>query len=120
MEYILISILAVIILVVAGNQVIQNHKIKSTERNIESLTVKSEHTGYEYRAVKYRVTNDGPELKIFNYFTGRYEWWPIWNFKHAIVLLCMLDPKHALQRYGVSKKDLTKGPKKNYNKSVKK
>ena len=44
-------------------------------------TVISKKTGYEYTCIGIRENEDySLEIKIFNHFTGEYEWCPYYNF----------------------------------------
>jgi hypothetical protein len=47
-----------------------------------NYTVVSKRTGYEYDCIAIRTCKDYTyEVKIYNYFTGEYEWCPYYDFK---------------------------------------
>lgn len=52
------------------------------EDSIEcNYTVISKKTGYEYNCIGIRENEDHVlEIKIYNYFTGEYEWHSYYNF----------------------------------------
>lgn len=124
MENVLQCIVIAIIFFMLGWKWGMVSKIKEGEKKLDNIVVQSIKTREKYRAFKYRIGFSGPEIQIYNHISQRYEWWSIWQFERAILLICYIDPHYALSRYGFQstqnmEKFFTEAPDKCYNKTVK-
>lgn len=112
-ENILLIILAIVVGFLVGNQLGMNWKIKTTEKKINIHVVTK--TKHRYKAIAYRMGLTGPEIKLYNYHTRKYEWWDVYDLENPILVICQCDPDYTLRRYGESVKNLTEAQLMRYN-----
>ena len=61
-----------------------------------SCIVTSAATGEPYEADRYYIDKEyTPNLRIWNPYTARYEWYPVWQFKKPLVVMAQIDPEYT-------------------------
>ena len=97
-----------------GKIVFQKNKIKQLE-NVKtevkvidnySFRVRSKATAEVYTAVAARIQKNGEmQIKIYNYYTDKYEWYPIYKFYKYIAIATYVDKKYAQETFGTTDTD---------------
>lgn len=103
--------LAIICLCIAltfccGRIVSQKDKIKQLEKTstivkdeniyLYSFKVRSRATAEIYTVVSARITKDDEmEVQIYNYYTNKYEWYPIYKFYKYVAIATYIDKDYA-------------------------
>lgn len=67
------------------------------------IYVQSLRTGRKYHASRYRLSNRGPEIYIYNYAPGEFVWHSVWHFESASQIVAYLMPDYAREHYKISK-----------------
>lgn len=66
-----------------------------------SFRVRSKATAEVYTAVAARIQKNGEmQIKIYNYYTDKYEWYPIYKFYKYIAIATYVDKKYAQETFG--------------------
>lgn len=79
-----------------------------------NITVTSINTKCEYHAVRYRIRNNVMDIKIYNNFTGNYEWYSLFHFENPFLIVYTLTRDLDLaykMSYGISPKNFTNSQK---------
>lgn len=101
--------LCIMLTLSCGKIVSQKNKIKQLE-NVKtevkvidnySFRVRSKATADVYTAVAARIQKNGEmQIKIYNYYTDKYEWYPIYKFYKYIAIATYVDKKYAQETFG--------------------
>ena len=85
------------------NKIEQLESIKTEVKVIDnySFRVRSKATADVYTAVAARIQKNGEKKKkIYNYYTDKYEWYPIYKFYKYIAIATYVDKKYAQETFG--------------------
>ena len=101
--------LCIMLILSCGKIVSQKNKIEQLE-NVKtevkvidnySFRVRSKATTDVYTAVAARIQKNGEmQIKIYNYYTDKYEWYPIYKFYKYIAIATYVDKKYAQETFG--------------------
>lgn len=71
---------------------------------IEPFRVRSKATAEVYTAVSASINEetDEMEIKIYNYYTDKYEWYPIYKFYKYAEIAAYIDEEYAETQFGKS------------------
>lgn len=104
-----IIFLCIMLILSCGKIVSQKNKIEQLE-NVKtevkvidnySFRVRSKATADVYTAVAARIQKNGEmQIKIYNYYTDKYEWYPIYKFYKYIAIATYVDKKYAQETFG--------------------
>ena len=73
----------------------ETKKVEIREYNKNIIKVRSKSTGYDYNVVDYRNGNKSMiEVKIYNYFTDEYEWYPLYKFENDAAIAAYLGEEY--------------------------
>lgn len=85
------------------NKIEQLENVKTEVKVIDnySFRVRSKATADVYTAVAARIQKNGEmQIKIYNYYTDKYEWYPIYKFYNYIAIATYVDKKYAQETFG--------------------
>lgn len=85
------------------NKIEQLENVKTEVKVIDnySFRVRSKATADVYTAVAARIQKNGEmQIKIYNYYTDKYEWYPIYKFYKYIAIATYVDKKYAQETFG--------------------
>ena len=101
--------LCIMLILSCGKIVSQKNKIEQLE-NVKTevkvvdnynFRVRSKATADVYTAVAARIQKNGEmQIKIYNYYTNKYEWYPIYKFYKYIAIATYVDKKYAQETFG--------------------
>lgn len=85
------------------NKIKQLEDVKTEVKVVDnySFRVRSKATAEVYTAVAARIQKNGEmQIKIYNYYTDKYEWYPIYKFYKYIAIATYVDKKYAQETFG--------------------
>ena len=91
--FVFLSLIAIIVILIQS--------FLAKEKHACCIKVRSLRTGYVYNAHQYRIKNGVMELRIYNYYTGTFEWYVVWYFHNSKDIMAYLNAAYVYERYGV-------------------
>lgn len=73
----------------------ETKKVEIREYSKNIIKVRSKSTGNDYNVVDYRPGSRCVfEIKIYNYFTDKYEWYPLYKFENDAAIAAYLGEEY--------------------------
>lgn len=111
-EYLLLFVLTVNLITIAVIFSKENKKSEKIDTAVKvvdnyNFRVRSKATAEVYTAVAARIGKNGEmKIKIYNYYTDKYEWYPIYKFYKYIAIATYVDKKYAQEKFGTIDTDI--------------
>lgn len=100
---IIILIIAISILGGLKVTIARTKNVETVAINSYNFKVRSKATEDVYTAVSAKIDeNDEMQIKIYNYYINKYEWYPIYKFYNYKGIAAYVNKKYAQEKFGVA------------------